>query len=127
MQIKFAKLSRETVNSAGEGADEALEFEEHEVGRDVAIGQFGLHDDEVDMQAFFCLLQFVKDGLLPLRKVVHQSNELRLNGLSRGVARFPVHSLDEVIGGVDELGAGVADQLVAALGRLIIGATGESE
>ena len=65
------RLVLEAVDAAGEGADEALEFEQDEVGRDVRIRDFGLHDQQVDMHAFFGFLQFGKQCLLMICQVIH--------------------------------------------------------
>lgn len=60
----------EAVDAAGEGFDEALELEHRQVGSHVAVRQFGLHDDEVDMHAFVGFLNLLQNRLLTWSEIV---------------------------------------------------------
>ena len=70
----YSKLSHKTVYSARKGANQTLYFQEHEVGGDIAVGQFRFHDKQVDMETIFGFLQFLQQCLLTRGKVIQQTD-----------------------------------------------------
>ena len=81
------------------------------------------------MQSFFGFVEFGEKDLLIRREIIQETDHRRLciGGVVRDGSRFPLHSLNKIIGRGDELRLGGLNELITARRRDVIGSAGEGK